>query len=118
MGNNWDTLVAKTREDINFYQYRSNGLNLLAKSGDFEENEFHDVYDWDKPGNIIKFGCFYRDRGLVGILTKHQEYGIKFYVVMKDKLFAGEYPIWPLNTDLSILGNSSQAGFFLSDRSY
>ncbi|CQD10842.1 Cell wall-associated polypeptide CWBP200 [Wolbachia endosymbiont wPip_Mol of Culex molestus] len=34
---------------------------------------------------------------------------------MKDELLAGEYPIWPLDTNLSILGNYSQADFFLSD---
>ncbi|WP_406832882.1 MULTISPECIES: RHS repeat-associated core domain-containing protein [unclassified Wolbachia] len=34
---------------------------------------------------------------------------------MKDELLAGEYPIWPLDTNLSILGNYPQADFFLSD---
>ncbi|WP_353278958.1 RHS repeat-associated core domain-containing protein [Wolbachia endosymbiont (group B) of Longitarsus flavicornis] len=115
LGNRQDILIAKTGKGISFYQYSNGSFDLLAKSDDFDENEFHDVYDWNKPSNIIKPGHFYHDQSLVGILTKHQEYGIKFYAVMKDELFAGEYPIWPLDTDSSIFGNSSQADFFLSD---
>uniref|UniRef100_A0A6I8U0Q3 Tox-SGS domain-containing protein n=1 Tax=Aedes aegypti TaxID=7159 RepID=A0A6I8U0Q3_AEDAE len=109
-------LLVKTTQGLNFYRRKANGsFDLLAESHEFYENEFHDVYGWNRPDNVIRVGHFYHDRSIIGVLTNHQEYGIKFFAVIESELLAGEYPIWPLETDLSMIGNSFGADFYLAD---
>lgn len=109
-------LMLKTAEGISFYRRDQNGqLELLSESQNFEENEFHNLYGWNKPGNVIKVGRFYHDEGVVGMLTNHQEDGLKFHAVMEGDFLTGEYPIWLLNTDLSMVRNGVGTEFYLSD---
>ncbi|XP_062543381.1 uncharacterized protein LOC134210946 [Armigeres subalbatus] len=108
-------LMLKTTQGINFYRRSGDSFDLLTKSDDFFQNEFHDLYGWDEPGSILKVGRFYRDRSYVGILTNRLRYGVKFYAVIESELLAGRYPIWALVTDLSLIGDCSKADIFLSD---
>lgn len=109
------TVILKTSQGIDFYQFKNNTLKLLMKSNDFEENEFHDVYGWDQPNNIIKFGHFYHDKRIIGVLTKHKKYGVKFYAIINEELLTGNYPIWPLEADLQLLGDCHEADIYLTD---
>uniref|UniRef100_A0A3B0JH63 tRNA nuclease WapA n=1 Tax=Wolbachia endosymbiont of Aleurodicus dispersus TaxID=1288877 RepID=A0A3B0JH63_9RICK len=116
LGNGELMLIAKTQEGISFYQHKNNEFSLLSKSENFTENWFSDIYyDWNKPGSVIKFGRFYYNSSLVGILTNRRKYGTKLYAIMKDELLKGRHSIFVLKTDLSILGNCSHAEFALSD---
>lgn len=109
-------LIAKTEEDISFYQQNDNEFNLLCRSKDFEEDIFNDVYfGWNEPGSVLKFGHFYHELNLLGILTHRREHGIELFAVMNESLENREYPISRLETNLSILGNCSRAEFALSD---
>ncbi|XP_062708863.1 uncharacterized protein LOC109622613 [Aedes albopictus] len=109
-------LVLKTSEGISFYRSdRNQQFKLLSASQNFDQNEFHDLYDWHKPGNVIKVGRFYHNTGIVGMLTNHREYGLKFHAVMEGDFETGEYPIWGLAKDFSMVGSGLGTDFYLSD---
>ncbi|WP_265017541.1 hypothetical protein [Wolbachia endosymbiont (group A) of Epistrophe grossularia] len=115
LGNGELMLIAKTQEGISFYQHKNSEFSLLSKTENFRNNAFGSTRDWDKPDSIIKFGHFYRNQGLVGILTYRRNYGTKLFVVVKDLLQKQQYPIHTPKYDYIIPGNFSQAKFALSD---
>ncbi len=115
LGNGELMLIAKTKEGISFYQHKNNEFSLLNRTENFRNNGFGSVRDWNEPGSIIKFGHFYRNQGLVGILTYRRNYGPKLFVVVKDLLQKQQYPIHTPKYDYTIPGNFSQAKFALSD---
>ncbi|WP_264377380.1 RHS repeat domain-containing protein [Wolbachia endosymbiont (group B) of Leptidea sinapis] len=115
LGNGELMLIAKTQEGISFYQHKNSEFSLLSKTENFRNNGFGSVRDWNEPDSIIKFGHFYRNQGLVGILTYRRNYGTKLFVVVKDLLQKQQYPIHTPKYDYTIPGNFSQAKFALSD---
>ncbi|XP_073972940.1 salivary gland surface protein 1-like [Rhodnius prolixus] len=104
-------LITKTAEGISFFQYEPNKLNLLN-----QDDNFHDLYGWSNPNNFIKFGHFYKETNKLGIMTKHGEYGIQFYAVMKNEIFSEETPIWMLETNVNIFDKFSdnQTNFYIA----
>lgn len=95
---NRNILIAKTKEGIVFYECQHNILKLLSRDGNDYGSGFCNL---DGPGNTVKFGHFYSNTSLFGMVAEHKYHEIKCCAVIE--LRDNEYLIQTFYTALNIL---------------
>lgn len=111
-------LIARTVDGISFYHalMDSEALSLLAK-----DRRFHDLYGWNTSNAVLKFGYFYPNTTLIGVLTRHPKKGdIKFYLVNAPSVYTNKrYLLWNLNGVQPLLNDAEwkakETEFILTD---
>ncbi|KAG4067978.1 hypothetical protein HA402_010664 [Bradysia odoriphaga] len=107
-------VIVKTENGMRFYRHVDDDFSPTVNEDQYDVDYFTDkYYGWNEPGSLIKFGHFYSDSNLLGILTYRKKQGPNLYAVQKDSLESQEYPIVYLDKNMNILGNGGT--FELSD---